>query len=386
VHGRLELARGYFRTPGLPFPLRDAVGTVELAGDKAVLRSLAGRFGGGRVEASGEVGLVPGQPLDLSLEVQGTGVRLLLFGGLQVRADPELTYVAERGRRSLHGTLHVTHARYRPSDLRPELALGQGTAFLQGLGDTDLKVTVEAPGNLWLETPDAELEGEARLVIGGTSSDPVVLGTINYLGQTKLRLQGRPYTVNRGQLIFDNPFSIDPRLDFEAETRLPSYQVILSVTGTLAEPKVVASSDPPLPTGDILAVLLGSDPQSTGGNTREADRRCSTRAPSARPSAGCPGGWSATTRWRSPDAPARASCCRWPSRSRARSTPPSASRSTRRARRWSSSTGGPSPPTRCRSPATSTRPTAATPPTRGASAGRTPRATIPWCRRWRSSA
>jgi hypothetical protein len=74
--------------------------------------------------------------------------------------------------------------------------------------------------------------------------------------------------VTRGTIDFANPTRIEPFFDVEAETlvRVPSqtYRVTLHIAGTPARLVPDISSDPPLPTVDIIGLLFGDlrDPLS----------------------------------------------------------------------------------------------------------------------------
>ncbi len=56
-----------------------------------------------------------------------------------------------------------------------------------------------------------------------------------------------------------NPQRLDPLFDIEAETRIHAYRVTLRVSGTLERVTPTLSSDPPLSSLQILALLAGQD-------------------------------------------------------------------------------------------------------------------------------
>ena len=73
----------------------------------------------------------------------------------------------------------------------------------------------------------------------------------------RLYFQGRTYVIQRGALDFVNPQRLDPLFDIEAETRIRSYRVTLRVSGTLERVTPTLTSDPPLSSLQILALLAG---------------------------------------------------------------------------------------------------------------------------------
>ena len=77
----------------------------------------------------------------------------------------------------------------------------------------------------------------------------------------ELLLEGNRYLVTRGAIEFTNPTRIDPFFDIEAETRArapgQTYRVTFRASGTRDRFAWDFSSDPPLSTVDILAMLFG---------------------------------------------------------------------------------------------------------------------------------
>jgi autotransporter translocation and assembly factor TamB len=84
--------------------------------------------------------------------------------------------------------------------------------------------------------------------------------------------EGRRYRVTRGTIDFTNPTRIEPFFDVEAETnvRVPgqTYRVFVSATGTGDRLTPSLTSDPPLPTPDLLALLFGESRQTLNPELR----------------------------------------------------------------------------------------------------------------------
>jgi autotransporter translocation and assembly factor TamB len=82
-----------------------------------------------------------------------------------------------------------------------------------------------------------------------------------------VRFEGRRYVVSRGSLDFANPERVQPFFDVEAETRVrvpgQTYRVTLRVAGTAERLQPEFTSDPPLPSADVLSLLL-ADTTPTG--------------------------------------------------------------------------------------------------------------------------
>jgi autotransporter translocation and assembly factor TamB len=103
------------------------------------------------------------------------------------------------------------------------------------------------------------------LALRGTYDRPVLTGHAD-IERGEVTFEGRRYRITRGALEFMNPQGIDPFFDIEAETnvRVPgqTYRVTVGFAGTSTQLRPTLSSDPPLPTADVLALLF-SDVQRT---------------------------------------------------------------------------------------------------------------------------
>ena len=214
LDGTAELKDGYLRSAALPYPLREVQADVDLDGRIIRVPRLDARFGGGNLSADAVLDLDARDGPRLLVRALGEDVRFTLFEDLEVRADPDLIYEVTSTSKRLAGTLHVARAVYElRSDFLASDRLAPGVASseaLRGFPETNLDLRVVAPSNVWLTADWLKLEGDAELRISGSTSEPTVLGSVRYLAQERLELDGRVYHVAHGTLTFDNPAIIDP--------------------------------------------------------------------------------------------------------------------------------------------------------------------------------
>jgi hypothetical protein len=146
-------------------------------------------------------------------------------------------------------------------------------------------VQIDAPaGSLRIDNNIARVEAQADLRLQGTYDRPILSGRAD-IDRGELVFEGNNYDVTRGTIDFSNPSRIEPYFDLEAETRVrvsdQTYRITLGFLGTPDRFVPTISSDPPLPTSDIVAVLFGQDPNlddaelrsfsATAANQSEAD-------------------------------------------------------------------------------------------------------------------
>jgi translocation and assembly module TamB len=93
-----------------------------------------------------------------------------------------------------------------------------------------------------------------------------VLGRIGIV-RGEVLFNGTKYNVERGEITFTNAVKIEPVLDLEASARVRDYEINLGFHGPVDELRTTYRSDPPLPTGDIIALLaLGRTREETAGS------------------------------------------------------------------------------------------------------------------------
>lgn len=110
---------------------------------------------------------------------------------------------------------------------------------------------------------DVELRrgSELRVRLGGTQKIVVadetrVRGQIQLLGG-KLDVQGRSFTIDRGTVTFVGDAPDDPEIVASATWEAPEGALVYaSYAGTASSGRLTLRSDPPLPEGEILALLL----------------------------------------------------------------------------------------------------------------------------------
>ena len=133
-------------------------------------------------------------------------------------------------------------------------------------------VGIVAASSLRIQNNVANMVASADLRLQGTYDRPLLFGRAE-IERGDVLFEGNRFIVTPGGSIdFFNPSRIEPFFDIEAETRVrvpgETYRVVFHVTGTADRFVPELTSDPPLPTVDILALLFG-DPR----DPRNADIR-----------------------------------------------------------------------------------------------------------------
>jgi hypothetical protein len=277
VLGTLELEGAGLRVRGFPHGVEGLHGRVRFTENSAELEDVSGTLAGGRLTIEGQAAYAGGKLTSYDIRPTARGLALRYPEGLRSQVDMQLRLFGDADKRWITGSVDVRQALYtRRYDVASELlAAGRAAepsrALLVDEGE-QLDLHVRAPGTIRIDNNLATLTARADLTIQGTTNAPVVTGRAE-IERGRIYFQGRTYVVQRGVLDFVNPRKIDPLFEIEAETRIRSYAVTLRLSGTLERVTPTLTSDPPLSSLQILALLAGQDETEVANLTQTQARQ-----------------------------------------------------------------------------------------------------------------
>ena len=269
AQGRVVLANGSVQnvTTGLDLT---KISTLLLAnGKRLTLSRLYAKAGNGSITGRGTIDLTPPMPLDIRIAfnraspVQSDIISEVLSGGIAVRG-------AVKTNLGVGGTIYIDKATVNiPKGLPPSvtkltiLKPGQKPPAPSKPPPIALNLTVATKYQGILVTGDgifAMLGGSLHL--GGTAAKPIPSGGFHLL-RGHFSLAGKTLNFTKGTVTF-NGNGFMPAIDFEATSTATDGTVsTLAVTGTAEHPVVSLSSNPTLPSDEVLAHLLyGTGTQS----------------------------------------------------------------------------------------------------------------------------
>jgi hypothetical protein len=137
----------------------------------------------------------------------------------------------------------------------------------------DLKIGLAVPGNLVLRGNDirpanAPIEiGDINVTVGGAveirkspGSELSLLGEMNTI-RGNYNFQSRRFEILReGRIRFDGSADLDPSIDLRARRIISGVETFVRVLGTMKQPELSFSSNPPLDQADILSLIMFNQP------------------------------------------------------------------------------------------------------------------------------
>ena len=241
LDGRMEIFDGEVRLQDPRIAATELAGTIVLSKDRLTIQDLEGNANGGTVALDGHVRHVNFQPVDGSISLTGRGIAIEFPKGLQSEADADLTLALTGTGPRLSGKVTVLRGSYRaPLSLTAEVlsairSLGSapGTTGAPSLIDTtQLNVSLVTTEDLIIDTNYGRFDLGADLQLLGTVAVPGLTGRAVIREGGQVFLGGNTYSVDSGFVDFANPSRIEPDLDITARTRVTSYDITLSVSGT----------------------------------------------------------------------------------------------------------------------------------------------------------
>jgi len=271
MNGRMELKNASLYLADLPNGIDNANGSVVFDRNRATIEKLSAETGGGKIFFAGFVEL--SDILTYRLQAEAEQVRVRYPEDVSTTFNAKLALNGTSDASTLSGTITLNRAAFNPrSDLgglmalaaRPVPAPASPNEYLRGM---QFDVRIDSGPNFEFQTSlTRDVEAEVDLRLRGSPIRPVLLGTVS-VNQGEIQLFGNRYTVDRGDIRFLNPVKIEPTFDMDLETKARGIVVNISFSGTLQKLNVNYSSDPPLQSREIIALLaVGRDPSTLGSS------------------------------------------------------------------------------------------------------------------------
>jgi translocation and assembly module TamB len=286
VSGRVDLVDAAISLLDLPNGLSHINGTLNFVQDRVQIEKLTAQSGGGALNVGGFFAYRNGLYFDLT--ATGKDVRLRYPPGVSASADASLRYTGSARASLLSGEVTVTRFGMNPNfDFANYLAQSEKTPALSTLNpfleNLRLDVHITSTPELRVETSLAKLSGDLDLHLRGTAARPALLGRVN-IAEGDIVFSGTKYRLERGDITFSNPVTIEPVMNMEMSARVQDYDITVGLHGTLAAGKSLSMtyrSDPPLSNADIIALLAfghtrqqglysASQPGQAGSDTANA--------------------------------------------------------------------------------------------------------------------
>jgi len=257
LDGQIEIVDANFASPDLPVALQHGNGVLKVTKDRLNIASFQAAIGGGTLTAQGGIAYRPGIQFDLGLAAKG--VRILYPQGMRESVDANLRLAGSPDNAMLGGSVNLSDLSFAPafdlSSFAGQFSGGVAAPPTQGFAQNlQLNIALHSTNNVNLVSRTLSVGGSANLQVRGTAAEPVILGRVN-LTDGDIILNGNRYVLNGGTIQFINPSETEPVVNLALTTSIQQYSINLRFNGPIEQLRTEYSSDPSLPSADIINLL-----------------------------------------------------------------------------------------------------------------------------------
>jgi translocation and assembly module TamB len=270
IRGGARVIKGAYENNRSGTVLKDieweiAAGTPRLQ----IVHAGASDGGPGRISAQGWLDVLPSQGFPFRVDLFLDQATLLRNDDATATLGGQLLVSGSIEKALLGGRINLETAEIRiPERLPPEIVDldvietgGTKDEELPGRTrpgrewPTELDLTLKSPGRAFVRGRGLDSEWQGEIRVKGEVKAPVVTGALSVV-RGSFDFLGKRFELKRGLLSLDGLAPPSPRLDVLAEASGKDMISYLQLSGPVKSPEMKLSSDPPLPSDEILARLL----------------------------------------------------------------------------------------------------------------------------------
>ena len=274
--GSLALHKGALRIgAGLP-TLRELELIVDFDPDYQLSLKGTGELGGAPFEVGGKVTETASVNPILDLVLKGDNLLLVRNSELRLRAGVDLSLKGPLEELLIGGQVELKDGRFaRNMDIlngllnrsRSEASTSSGIGFSLAhegpLASAKFDVALRSSNAFRVDSNLAQIYLRPELQLTGTGEVPIFTGSV-YLAPSNIKLPSGRLNIRSGQLEFLPGDPFEPRLNVQADMNAQGYRVQVVFEGTLNQPEILLSSQPPLASDELMLLFLtGRKPSGT---------------------------------------------------------------------------------------------------------------------------
>jgi len=250
---------------GAPLVFEDVKGRVEVRRDEISFHDLTAGLGGGTFGVAGSIESEDWWPVRYGMTMTARDAQVQWVDSLPPAiGNGSFTFDGPTDALLMSGQIDITDMTWSERIDWESWLFELQTSLLTEAAPTDteslfsLNVTIDADRTIRMRNNVAEGTASADLRIIGDTNRPGLVGTVT-VHEGLAFLQDREFDIDRGNLLFNDPWTWDPQLDIVLVTDVNSqgqiYRINYRVTGPFSDWTSTASSDPPLPQSDVNVLL-----------------------------------------------------------------------------------------------------------------------------------
>ena len=269
IGGEIDVVNASFAEGTMPVGMQNGNGVLKLTTDRVNIASFEGSVGGGKVQLQGGIAYRPHLSFDLGMMAHD--VRVLYPQGMRETIGANIHLSGTTSSSVLGGTVNLADLSFTPGFSLTSFAggLSGGVAAPPSPGgmaqNVRLNLNVRSTNNIDMVSRQLSVNGSANLQVVGTAAQPVILGRVNVTGGDVI-LNGNRYLLSGGTIQFVNPSQTEPVLNLGLTTTIQQYNIAMTFRGPAQQIHAAYTSNPALPTADIIHLLAFGDTTEAAAN------------------------------------------------------------------------------------------------------------------------
>jgi len=234
------------------------------------------RVGNGTVSSDGHLEWHDLLPYG-KFHLQGTNLRVADIPEAQIDASPDLDFAVSGRKIEVTGKVLVPYAKIQAKDITNAVRVSEDEVLVGTEPEDPSKrfevmstITITLGDKITIDAMGLKARLEGNLVVkSGYDAITRATGALN-VPEGKYMAYGRLLDIDNGQLSFNGGALDNPAISLRAKKVFPDVTAYVNVRGTLLQPRMSFSSDPPLPQSQIVSLILAGgsleSAQGHGGN------------------------------------------------------------------------------------------------------------------------
>ncbi len=258
INGAMEVSNGILGFKNIRYRLSSVSAYLYFDEDRVILDNASGKLSGGNVTATGTAYIQKFGIKRFLLNSHLRDVTASVSKDFWVNFSADLNYGGTLASQSILGNVEVKRAKYTERVEWKSWLLGfrqkeKPKVESSRLDSTRLNVMVSG-SNLVIDNNVAKASVKMDLLLKGTIGEPVVLGKLD-AKEGLVYFRNNEFKILQTTVDFSDPYKITPYFTIVAETKVRSYNIILSLNGYVNQFTLSLSSDPFLAEADIFSLL-----------------------------------------------------------------------------------------------------------------------------------
>ena len=261
LYGKANLDSGYAKIDDFPMAIEHAAMDANFSHKYIQINNFHSNFGGGNLKGTGTIRFEGIKNIPIKIESVLEKANLQVNQGSSLLSSGNISIDGNWFPYKLRGDVYIRNGSISPdeesnkniitkSNLLPDIV--QKNTFTPLV--TDLKIHITG-NQVRIVHPFIKTAIQGELSVKGDITAPFVSGEINQATKGTLLFNEAEFIIDSMNVSFPPDNKINPDIYLTANTRWKEYDINMIATGTLNDPRVNFTSQPPLNEGDIITLL-----------------------------------------------------------------------------------------------------------------------------------